>query len=98
GRTHEVRLYEFAGERRPTTVAGRRQRGRVLGYSSRLGDAIATTLDEFAGQPLAGIVVLSDGGSNRGEDPVAAAGRAAERRAPIFTVGIGDPTPPRDLA
>jgi hypothetical protein len=63
-----------------------------------MGDAIAATLDEFAGQPLAGIVVLSDGGNNQGEDPVTTAGRAGERRVPLFTVGIGDPTPPCDLS
>src|SRR5207244_9007968 len=73
-------------------------RPTVPGDSSRLGDAVAATVEEFSGQPLAGIVVLSDGGNNAGEDPVAAAGRAAERRVPVYTVGIGDPTPPRDLS
>jgi hypothetical protein len=97
-RGHDVRLYAFAGERRPTTVTAVSRPSSLASDSTRMGDAISSTLDEFAGQPLAGIIVLSDGGSNRGEDPVAAAARSAEQRVPIFTVGIGDPTPPRDLA
>ncbi len=97
-KTHEVRVYAFGGDRRATTVTGLRSRAAVSGDATRLGDAIATTLEEFAGQPLAGIVLLSDGGSNMGEDPVAAGERAGERRVPVFTVGVGDPTPPHDLA
>jgi hypothetical protein len=97
-RTHEVRLYAFAGDRRPTTTAALRGKASVPGDTSRLGDAIVATLEEFSGQPLAGIVLLSDGCSNMGEDPVVAARRAGEQRVPVFTVGIGDPSSPRDLA
>jgi hypothetical protein len=96
--THEVRLYAFGGERRPTTAQKLRGPTAVSSTSSRIGDAIAATLDEYAGQPLAGVVLLSDGGNNAGEDPMAAGGRAAQRRVPVFTVGIGDPTAPRDLS
>lgn len=98
GQTHEVRFYAFGGDRRATNLAGLRATPRVAGDATRLGDAVATTLDEYTGQPLAGIVLLSDGGSNMGQDPVTAGARAAERRVPIFTVGIGDPVPPRDLS
>jgi hypothetical protein len=96
--THDLRLYAFGGERRPTTAAKLRGPAAVSGGSTSLGDAIGATLDEYAGQPLAGIVLLSDGGNNAGEDPAAAGERAAQRRVPVFTVGIGDPVSPRDLS
>jgi len=65
---------------------------------TRIGSAIDHVLQDTAGQPLAAMVLLSDGGHNMGEDPALSARRAAEIQAPIFTVGFGDPTPPRDLA
>lgn len=71
---------------------------KAAGEETRLGGAIQAVLDDAAGQPLAGMVVLTDGGQNMGEDPVAAAGRAGELGAPVYTVGLGDPTPPRDIA
>ncbi|MCX7806386.1 MAG: hypothetical protein N3A38_14550, partial [Planctomycetota bacterium] len=42
-------------------------------------------------------MLLSDGRHNAGEQPVQAAEYAAARRVPIFAVGIGDPSEPRDL-
>src|SRR5262249_56170370 len=90
--SHELRLFAFAGDRRPIQAAELQARPRLPGDSTRLGAAIASTLDEFSGQPLAGIVVLSDGGSNGGEDPVAAAGRAGERHLPLLPAGLRHPT------
>jgi len=68
------------------------------GEQTRIGNAIDHVLQDTAGQPLAGIVLLSDGGQNIGEDPVLAAARAGEARSPVFAVGFGDPTPPQDVA
>ncbi len=72
--------------------------GKPAAEQTRIGEAIDYVLEDTAGQPLAGIVLLSDGGHNMGEDPALAARRAAETGAPVYTVGFGDPTPPRDLA
>ncbi len=71
--------------------------GKPLAEQTRIGNAVDYVLQDTAGQPLAGIVLLSDGGQNMGEDPALAARRAAETKAPIFAVGFGDPTPPRDV-
>jgi hypothetical protein len=65
---------------------------------SRIGDAIEYVLQDTAGQSLSGLVLLSDGGQNMGDDPALAARQAAQARAPIYTVGFGDPTPPKDVA
>lgn len=71
---------------------------RPVADQTRLGNALDYVLQDTAGQPLAGIVLLSDGGQNMGDDPTLAAQRAAESRTPIYSLGFGDPTPPRDVA
>lgn len=84
----------------PTTPAGETVplRLRPAAEQTRLGDALDFVLQDTAGQPLAGAVLFSDGGSNLGEDPAVAARRAGDAGMPIFAVGLGDPTPPRDVA
>ena len=47
------------------------------------------------GPPLAGVVLLSDGGQNAGAGPEAAVELAREAKIPVFTVGLGsDKKPP----
>ena len=53
------------------------------------GDAITTALDSIEGEAPAAIVLLSDGKSVRGSDPVTAAQVAKERKIPIYTVALG---------
>ncbi len=63
-----------------------------------VGQAIRHAVDAQAGTPLAGVIVFSDGCFNHGE-PVETVGRyARSRKIPIYTVGIGDPSPPRNLS
>jgi hypothetical protein len=72
--------------------------GKPKDEQTRIGNAIDYVLQDTAGQPVAGIVLLSDGGHNMGEDPALAARRAGETQAPIYSLGFGDPTPPHDVA
>jgi Ca-activated chloride channel homolog len=53
------------------------------------GDAITTALRTITGKAPAAIVLLSDGKSVRGRDPIAAARDARARRIPIYTVALG---------
>jgi Ca-activated chloride channel family protein len=53
------------------------------------GDAITAALNGIKGKAPAAIVLLSDGKSVRGSDPLAAARTAAQRRIPIYTVALG---------
>jgi Ca-activated chloride channel family protein len=53
------------------------------------GDAITAALDGLEGEAPAAIVLLSDGKSVRGSDPVQAAQEAREREIPIYTVALG---------
>lgn len=67
------------------------------GHETRLGDAIAATLDRYQGLPLAGIVVLTDGGQNRGLELAAAAEAAADAEVKVHAVGFGPTTAPANI-
>lgn len=66
--------------------------------TTQMGDALHRPVDELAGQPLAGALVLSDGGSNLGEDPILAADAAKQAGLKVSTLGVGDPTKTKDIA
>jgi Ca-activated chloride channel family protein len=53
------------------------------------GDAIKTALATITGKAPAAIVLLSDGKSVRGSDPLAAARASKARKIPIYTVALG---------
>ncbi len=53
------------------------------------GDAIKAALQSIKGNAPAAIVLLSDGKSVRGSDPVQAAQDAKRRKIPIYTVALG---------
>jgi len=104
---HQVLLYTFGADVRPQALprAGEPPAPlRIdppppdLASSTQIGTALERVLADTAGQPLAGILLFSDGGQNLGPDPAVAAQRAAENHSPIFTIGLGDPHQPRDLA
>ena len=68
-----------------------------------LGEAIELALDDASGRGLAAIVLVTDGVSTWGVEPVAVVRRAAEAaggtaRGPIFAVPVGGPEPPPDVA
>ena len=57
--------------------------------STATGDAIKSALGAIKGNAPAAIVLLSDGKSVRGSDPVQAAQEAKQRKIPIYTVALG---------
>jgi Ca-activated chloride channel family protein len=57
--------------------------------STATGDAIEAALNDITGKAPAAIVLLSDGKSVRGSDPLEAAQTARERKIPIYTVALG---------
>lgn len=67
------------------------------GTRTHLGAALDRVREEMSGVPLAGIVLVSDGGDNSREElsrhllPLQAAG------IPVFPVGVGRETVPRDI-
>jgi uncharacterized membrane protein len=59
---------------------------------SDLSGALAALTERYRGQPLAGVVVVSDGGDTALQD----AGARVAAPAPVFAVGVGNTAPARD--
>lgn len=86
----------------PTATASAQQAEqwvrRVTPWSpvTPIGDEIRKSVARTRGQPLAGILLLTDGGNNAGSDPVMAAKAARQEGVPIYTYGVGISSP-RDV-
>ena len=93
GRLVPVRLFAFDS---------RLRRSRSLLEIAADGDytslyrALRQLDDEMRGVPVAGIVMLTDGAHNTAGDPREMARLMGLRGVPIFTVGLGDTSPPND--
>ena len=85
---HDVDEYLFAD-----SAVARDGEFTFDGDVTAMGRAISSIKDKDV--PIGAVVLVSDGEANYGDDPLGAAYRTDF---PIFTVGIGDPTPPKDLA
>jgi len=76
---------------------------QAQGVETRLGEAIKEALQRDDGHPLAGVIVISDGGQNRGLEPLSLGGDSAldggahSIQAPLYTVGVGSAEPRRNL-
>jgi hypothetical protein len=64
--------------------------------TTALGTAIRQAIAAHRGQPLAGILLLTDGQSNAGEAPAKVADFAAAEGVPVVSVAIGTPEGPRN--
>jgi hypothetical protein len=64
---------------------------------SPLGDALRGVLAVHRGRPVAGIVLVSDGRSNAGEDPLRVAESLARMNIPIFPIASGGEEGPRNV-
>lgn len=62
--------------------------------ATELGASFIDAVDRYAGRSLAGVVLLTDGASNLGIDPVEAAREMADRGVRLYPVGVGLPDPP----
>ncbi len=67
------------------------------GGETRIGDCLRGALRETRGMPVGGVVIITDGRQNAGEDAVQVAQIFKTQRVPIYTVGIGDPAEPKDF-
>jgi hypothetical protein len=64
---------------------------------SPLGDALHGVLAAHRGQPVAGVILATDGRSNTGEDPLRAVEAAARQNIPIFSIAAGADEGPRNV-
>jgi Ca-activated chloride channel homolog len=102
----EIGLVTFAGSAQPVTsptanklaLLGMIERLDVPSGGTATGDGLQAALGtlslaepELEDDPTGTIVLLADGGTNMGSDPLEAAEDAAERGVVIHTVGVGTP-------
>lgn len=66
-----------------------------LGKATSIGEATKSVEEKLKEKNLSGILIFSDGANNLGEDPVFV---ARSKEIPIYTCGVGEYTPPKDIA
>jgi uncharacterized membrane protein len=89
GTQFQTELFSFGESLARSTIA----QLSVDARRSDLSGALAAVGERYRGRRLAGIVVVSDGGDTAEEE---LGGRPGTTAAPIFTIGVGSATPPRD--
>ena len=96
---HRVKLYAFDAGEVPVPSASPVHLPPAEGNSTRLGDALRRIQGELRGQ-LAGVILLTDGRTNAGEDPEVSAKALADQKppVPVYAVGIGEAAAPKDIA
>ena len=67
------------------------------GTRTNLPKAIRESLKSLGGQPVAALVLITDGQNTSGGDPAKAAELAREQGAAILALGVGDPRDPQNL-
>ncbi len=65
--------------------------------STAIGDALHEVLNRKRGQPLAGILLVTDGANNSGSQPRDVAALLKQEGLPVYVYGVGI-TSPRDIA
>ena len=99
---YKLRVYFLTGTR-PASAANieelleETKTLEATGESSRLGAAVHTVLDDLRGTAPAAVVLLSDGINTDGPTLAKAAEYSRRKGVPLFTVGLGDEKPVRDL-
>ena len=71
----------------------------ALKYNENLtdiGDGLRDLLDQQRGQPVSGVLLITDGASNTGASPIEAASIAKQDGVPFFVYGVGV-TSPQDI-
>ena len=58
-----------------------------------LGDGLRDLLNDQRGQPISGVLVITDGANNSGSSPIEAAAMAKQDGVPLFLYGVGITTP-----
>ena len=90
GRNNELSFFTFGSELKEVGPFVNGQAPATAQGETRIGDALVEVVKEFERDPLAGIIVLSDGRNNSGASPIRALDAISlGRRVPIFTVGVG---------
>jgi hypothetical protein len=100
---YKLRAYFVADSARPIPGEPREietaiRQAEPVGETTRLGQTLRTVLNDLRGAPPAAVILLSDGVTTEGESLAEAATYARRRGVPVFSVGLGSQSPPKDLA
>jgi len=91
-RDYNLRAYTFASQLAEIPSQDARSWPASLtasGSGTAIGDSIRETLNRSRGQPLAAIVLATDGASNTGSSALAAADAARSSNVPLYIYGVG---------
>ena len=69
----------------------------ATGSGTNIERAVRRAVESVGGAPIAGVVILSDGGFNQGASVEETARFASDRDVPLYVVGIGDPASPQNV-
>jgi hypothetical protein len=101
GRGRELFLYDLESASRTGKAGPSRTRKLDQLKPNRgvspLGDALRDVLALHRGRPVAGVVLVSDGRSNAGEDPLRAAEAAIRQGIPVYSIAAGAEEGPRNV-
>lgn len=86
----DVHLYQFSTDVIPVKELSMKAQGTLTDISK----ALSTAINEWKGQPISGVVLITDGNYNTGEDPIKYAQKVG---IPIYTVGVGQTKIARDI-
>ncbi len=92
--THDVRLYRFI--RKPLLIQELSEL-TAKGPTTPIGDALELHLGSAGGASLDAVILVSDGRNNAGLSPTEAAAKFRAAAIPVYTIGVGDPHPPRNV-
>ncbi len=70
---------------------------KATGPATNIERAVRRSVESLGSAPVAGVVVLTDGGFNQGASVEPTARFAHDRDIPIHVIGIGDPSSPRNI-
>lgn len=96
GGDRNVRIQEFTAQLVSAPTTGPASQPTIDRSATAIGAAIRQAIASQQGQPLAGILLLSDGESNTGEAPGKAAEYAAAEGVPVVAIAMGTPEGPRN--
>jgi len=93
-KTYEVRHFDFAEK---LVSIDNRYDGNTPDPGDQatwVGSSLDEALSRFSGQSISAVIILTDGASNGGLEPLEIASRMKERLIPLYPIGLGLAAPP----
>ena len=99
GKGRDVYLYDLESAARTVGPSRTRKLDDLKANRgvSPLGDALRDALALHRGRPVAGVIMVTDGRSNAGEDPLRAAEIATRQNVPVYLIAAGADEGPRNV-